>query len=294
GYGSYSMPPNTPLESYSTSPSPPTQIAVNSHENQSTGGENTDSDYLDVHFPISSFLDEDSSNAIDTTPLAEYVPPAQRKISTHKSVQNHLEATVKKDAKQAVEIKPDIFPSYPVLAALSLKLCPTGQLLVGDIYRHICEMYPFFNDKTRWESTVRHALSRTGKFEMVKGGVRDPRVTGKLCSHWRIKEAKMNVVNKAIQTCIEEGKISDEIIDRVNRISKLTGARQFRYGGKEAAAKRDMKAPSYNYSTTKTPEVRSGGFKRDHSSSDLSSSNVSLDHSYAVRAPYHSRPAKVS
>ncbi|CAD5221679.1 unnamed protein product [Bursaphelenchus okinawaensis] len=59
--------------------------------------------------------------------------------------------------------------SYCCLIGLALKNSPNGRLNVADIYRFLCEHFPFFREApTGWKNSVRHNLSLNKCFKKVE------------------------------------------------------------------------------------------------------------------------------
>ena len=64
------------------------------------------------------------------------------------------------------------FPYYLLNLLSALKNSRTGQLSVQEIYKFLCEHFPFFNTAPQgWKNSVRHALSMNKCFQKIP----DPR-----------------------------------------------------------------------------------------------------------------------
>jgi forkhead box protein N len=101
--------------------------------------------------------------SLDGEPLAEY-------YNIERSKNLGLPNSTSQSAETGIETKENGFPkpaySYACLIALALKNSYTDSMSVSEIYKFICEHFPYFkNAPSEWKNSVRHTLCMNKCFE---------------------------------------------------------------------------------------------------------------------------------
>jgi len=101
-----------------------------------------------------------------SSPLQQVPSPGVQGVLTSNSMNGHRK-------KQVVGPKDHILPkpgySYSCLIALALKNSPNGSMSVSEIYKFMCEHFPYFKTAPNgWKNSVRHNLSLNKCFEKIE------------------------------------------------------------------------------------------------------------------------------
>merc|ERR1719471_2347151 len=103
---------------------------------------------------------------------------------------------------QALSAKENGFPkpaySYSCLIALALKNSHSGSMSVSEIYKFMCEHFPYFKTAPAgWKNSVRHNLSLNKCFEKIEKPVVPGSNQRKGCL-WAMNPAKINKMDEEV------------------------------------------------------------------------------------------------
>lgn len=134
-----------------------------------------------------------SSPAMQQVPTAA---PTSNPSSNRKKNQKSQNSTTTNEGKENGYPKPAY--SYSCLIALALKNSQTGSMSVSEIYKFMCEHFPYFkNAPSGWKNSVRHNLSLNKCFEKIE----KPASNGnqrKGCL-WAMNPNKIQKMNEEVQ-----------------------------------------------------------------------------------------------
>lgn len=101
-----------------------------------------------------------------SSPLQQVPSPGVQGVLTQSSINAHRKKQTTTGKEHAL---PKPAYSYSCLIALALKNSPNGSMSVSEIYKFMCEHFPYFKTAPNgWKNSVRHNLSLNKCFEKIE------------------------------------------------------------------------------------------------------------------------------
>jgi hypothetical protein len=126
-----------------------------------------------------------------TTPVGSHTivegPPTKKRKQKHHEPKPHTDG----------KIYPKPAFSYSCLIAMALKNSKTGSLPVSEIYKFMCDHFPYFKSApSGWKNSVRHNLSLNKCFEKIEKPGNNGARKGCL---WALNPAKIHKMDEEVQ-----------------------------------------------------------------------------------------------